>query len=232
MRDNWVSNTVILAFANHQRHDESRHTGVYVHYRTACKVNSTHLLQESAAPHPMSHGKVGHNHPQYYKYHISFKLDTLGKGSENKRRRNERKHTLEHHPSISRYAAALYAVNRYAVQETFVESAYQRAQRVARFGESRAESPAVPENHPKKTDYAHYEQSLHYKAQYVLLSYQPAVKKGNAGNRHQKHENRRRYYPRRVAGVEHRSTIGGIRAHRYHTKKGCQHQSFQTCLVS
>ena len=31
MRDNWVSNTVILAFANHQRHDESRHTGVYVH---------------------------------------------------------------------------------------------------------------------------------------------------------------------------------------------------------
>ena len=58
-----MTGTVIVALAHTERHDQRSHTGVDVNHRSARKVDGSHLLQESAAPYPVGHGKIGNDDP-------------------------------------------------------------------------------------------------------------------------------------------------------------------------
>ena len=123
-----MAHAIVFAFAYHQRHDECRYASVDVYHSAASKVDGAHLLQESAAPHPMCHREVGYDDPQQREHHVALKLYTLCEGTEYERRRDERKHALKHDKRQFWDASGHDTVGRHAVEEGFPPSAHYEKQ--------------------------------------------------------------------------------------------------------
>ena len=128
VRHDGVSLAPVVALAYHEAHDECRYAGVDVHHGASGKVDGSHLLQKSAAPHPVSHRQIGYDDPQNDEHHVALELDSFGKCSENERRGDECEHALEHGECHFGYARRHYAVCRYAVHERLVQSAHEEPQ--------------------------------------------------------------------------------------------------------
>ena len=120
-----MSLLIVVALPNHKTHNKGRYTGIDVHHGATGKVERTHLLQEAASPNPVGHGKIGYDDPQNGEHHIALELYALGKGTEDKRRGNEGKHTLEHGERKLWYAGRRNAVDGYTLEESLVESAHK-----------------------------------------------------------------------------------------------------------
>ena len=155
-----------------------------MYHGATSKVDGAHLLQEAAAPHPVCHRKIGYDHPQQCEHHIAFKLDALGKGTQDKGWCDEGKHTLKHNKSDLGYARRHEAFCGDAMQEGFIPATDDACQ-CRPFGlVAGVEGPAVSEGHPQYAYCAHDKHGLHHDAQHIFLSYQSTIKQGNAWYRH------------------------------------------------
>ena len=82
VRRDGMSCLVVLPLADEQSHDKRRYAGVDVDYGTPGEVDCAHLLQEAAAPYPVSHGEIGQHRPQDDEQHVALELDSLGESAE------------------------------------------------------------------------------------------------------------------------------------------------------
>ena len=128
MRHDGVSLAPVVALAYHKAHDECRYAGVDVYYGASGKVDGSHLLQESAAPHPVCHRQIGYDDPQNDEHHVALELDSFGKCAEDECRCDECEHALEHGECHFGYSRRHYVVGRYAVHECFFCSTHEEPQ--------------------------------------------------------------------------------------------------------
>ena len=96
VRSDRMTSTVIISLAYTESHDKSSYTCIDMNNSTTCKVDGSHLLQETASPYPVSHWKIGDDNPENGKKYISAEFDTLGKSTKDKGRSNQGEHALEH----------------------------------------------------------------------------------------------------------------------------------------
>ena len=179
MRSDRMTRTVIITLADTERHDQSSHTGIDMYHGTTRKVDGSHLLQETAAPYPVSHREIGDDDPENGEKYITAELDTLGECTENQGWSNQGKHALEHHESELRNARWHDGIQTDAVEEALIETSDNASQRVAAIRIFCRESPGISEGHPYQTDYCHDEYRLHQDAEDILLAHQATVKKCN-----------------------------------------------------
>ena len=174
-----MTRTIIITLADTECHDQSSYTGIDMYHGTTRKVDGSHLLQETAAPYPVSHREIGDDNPKNGEKYITAELDTLGKGTENQGWSDEGKHALEHHESELWNTRWHDGIQTNAVEEALIETSDNASQRVAAIRIFCRESPGISEGHPYQTDYCHDEYRLHQDAEDILLTHQTTVKKCN-----------------------------------------------------
>ena len=177
MRSDRMTRTIIITLADTECHDQSCDTGIDMYYGTTRKVDGSHLLQETAAPYPVSHREIGDDDPENGEKYITAELDTLGECTENQGWSDEGKHALEHHESELWNTRWHDGIQSDAMKETLIETSDDASQRVAAIRIFCRESPGISEDHPYQTDYCHDEYRLHQNAQDILLAHQTAIKK-------------------------------------------------------
>ena len=169
--------TVIITLAYTECHNQSGYTGIDMNHGTTCKVDGSHLLQETATPYPVGHWKISDDNPENGEKYITAELDTLGKGTENQGWSNEGEHALEHCKGELRNACWHDGIQANAVKKTFIETTDDASQRIARIGIFCRECPGITEDYPYQTDYCHDENRLHQDAENILLAHQTTIKK-------------------------------------------------------
>ena len=185
VRQQGMTRLIVVSAPHEQGHHQGRDARVDVYHRAAGKVDGPHLLQEAAAPHPVGHGDVGQEAPQHREHQEARELHALGERAQYQGRGDDGEHALEEHEHQFGDVARRQRVRRDAAQHHLVKAAHEPAPPAAALHQPRAEHQAVAESHPHDAHHAHDEQALHQDAQHVLLSHQPAVEKGDAGDCHQ-----------------------------------------------
>ena len=174
-----MTSTVIITLAHTECHDQGCYTSIDMNHSTTSKVDGSHLLQETASPHPVGHWKIGDDDPENGEKYITVEFDTLGKSTEDEGWSNQGEHALEHCKGKFRNTCRHDRIQTDAMKETFIKTSDDASQRIAGICIFCRESPGISECYPYQTDYCHDEYRLHQNTQYILLAHQTAIKKCN-----------------------------------------------------
>ena len=212
------------ALANHEGTDQACNGGVDVHHRAAGKVQRAGLPDETGfRVHGIDHvfGAVGvgahpePNHvrnrgvaegePQHHEGDHGRELHAFGKGTNDQAARDASKGGLEggkHNLGYDHALAEGGCVGKRAgrvVPDAFHEQPVKAAKEASAFGEGQAVAIDEPQHHNQREGHHH----LHQHRQHVLGAHQAAIKQGQAGHRHQDHQQGGDHHPGGIALVRH-----------------------------
>ncbi len=159
-----------FALAHDEHRSQRGKTGADMHHRTTCKIHHAHVLQETAAPHPVDQWNVDNDRPEDQEYQVAFKVHPVGKRTGDQRRCDDGKHLLVDEERQRRDDLSGQGIDAHARQGKVAQVANDAAQV---FAECQAESAKDPDGR----DDAQRNETLHHDRKDVLAAHQPTVKK-------------------------------------------------------
>ncbi len=207
-------------FADHVGADQSRYTGVDMHYGTTGEIERALLEQPArgrrgfisrrrisesvrAGPVPdhMRDRQIGESKPQRHEQQHRREFDPLRKRTHDQAGGDGGEGQLEGDVNVLRNHHALAEGRRGRVG---VHPGQEQTREAAEKGVTLGEGDAIAVEHPQHADQAKRDEHLHQHREHVLGAHQAAVEKRESRDGHQNHQHCGNDHPRSVALVGHR----------------------------
>ncbi len=178
-----------------QRADQRRNARRHVHHRAAREIQrrepptECRIQQPALAPHHVRHRVVHQQRPQRQEQQHGAEFHPLRKRPGDQRRRDDGKHQLVDHERLVGNGGRVIGVRLQpdALQEEVVETANEAM--------PLAKGQAVSDQGPQDGDHRHHGETLHHRAQNILLAHQAAIEQRQPRPRHEQHQRRAHQHP-------------------------------------
>lgn len=183
---NRTARTVAGTTAQHQSGNQCGNTGIDMYHRATGKVNGSHLLKETAAPHKVGHGIIDDDRPKNGEQQKSRETHALGKSTDDQRRSDHGKHALEKYEcQLRNMRRSQHRVNGHAMEEYLIKTSDHATQGGAL--KTGTKHPTVTNGYPENAADGSADETLHENAEDVLGSHKAAVEQCQGRHCHKHH---------------------------------------------